>query len=256
MRTASHVGLSVLVAAMASLALVTSAAVASSGSFSSAIANPAWTQGSIAGSVTWDQCGSGLCDWTPVVVVDPILEPCSSPLESQYNARTIWNAGGQSANGTISFSVPTTPILNGVYGQKACLVVVGKNMVRDQVCEIQYETIRQFDEENHFPPPTKTLAESCPPIEHIFTTTLVSRNFAVEAPIVVPPLAAPPSAPQIVAPPPPAASPLAVTGISKPLTRQQKLANALRACRRKHSSKRRRACQSKARKLFGPTRNR
>jgi DNA-binding beta-propeller fold protein YncE len=39
---------------------------------------------------------------------------------------------------------------------------------------------------------------------------------------------------------------------TKPLTRAQKLANALKACKRQHSKKKRKACEAHARKLYGP----
>jgi hypothetical protein len=39
---------------------------------------------------------------------------------------------------------------------------------------------------------------------------------------------------------------------SKPLTRAQKLASALKACKKQHSKKKRKACEAHARKLYGP----
>jgi hypothetical protein len=46
----------------------------------------------------------------------------------------------------------------------------------------------------------------------------------------------------------------AVKTTSKPLTRAQKLAKALKACRRQHAGKKRRACEAHARKLYGAKR--
>jgi sugar lactone lactonase YvrE len=60
------------------------------------------------------------------------------------------------------------------------------------------------------------------------------------------------SGPGNAAPPPPAKQQVkgAKTG-TKPLTRAQKLTNALKACKRQHSKKKRKACEAHARKLYG-----
>jgi hypothetical protein len=61
------------------------------------------------------------------------------------------------------------------------------------------------------------------------------------------------SGPGNAAPPPAAKQQVkgAKTG-TKPLTRAQKLTNALKACKRQHSKKKRKACDAHARKLYGP----
>jgi sugar lactone lactonase YvrE len=55
------------------------------------------------------------------------------------------------------------------------------------------------------------------------------------------------------APPPPAKQQVkgAKTG-TKPLTRAQKLTSALKACKKQHSKKKRKACEAHAKKLYGP----
>jgi DNA-binding beta-propeller fold protein YncE len=45
---------------------------------------------------------------------------------------------------------------------------------------------------------------------------------------------------------------LGVKVVAKPLTRAQKLTNALKACKKQHSKKKRKACEAHARKLYGP----
>jgi hypothetical protein len=46
-------------------------------------------------------------------------------------------------------------------------------------------------------------------------------------------------------------TPIKVTGCAKALNNRQKLARALKACRKKHSRGRRLACERSARKRFG-----
>lgn len=162
-------------------------AFASSGELTSAVANPTWTKGSVTGSVTWDGCAKeapGHCEWLPLVKAQTTLENCSAEtaLDENSTIRTFWNRGGQSADGTIPISEPNGLLLQGVYGQRACLVVIYSHWYVEPICVIQYETIRQFNEENHLPPPTKSLAESCPPEKHIQATLLASRLFLVETP--------------------------------------------------------------------------
>jgi DNA-binding beta-propeller fold protein YncE len=56
----------------------------------------------------------------------------------------------------------------------------------------------------------------------------------------------------IVPPPPAKQGNKGVKTTSKPLTRAQKLSKALKACKKQHSKKKRKACEAHAKKLYGP----
>ncbi len=193
-----------LLLAVCMLGPAVGSAFASSGEITSAFANSTWTKGSVTGSVTWDGCGAsvgGPCQWVPLVKVQSTLENRSagSALEGDGpTLRTFWNGGGHNADGTIPINEPNGYLLQGVYGQRACLVAIYSYWYVDPTCVSQYETFRKFDEEFHLPPPEKSLAESCKPEQHIGTTLLANRIFVVETPS--------PTKQQETTPPPPSSS--------------------------------------------------
>jgi hypothetical protein len=112
---------------IAMLGIWASPADASTGQFSRAEATPDWTHGSFAGSATWTSCNAGCKGWFAVVMVEPSTYTCEAedwagPYDP--NVQMLWNSGGQSANGTVSFDQSGVSILTGVYGQRLCLIGV------------------------------------------------------------------------------------------------------------------------------------
>jgi hypothetical protein len=254
-RTARAFCMAVVLATTAVMLLATPA-IASTSEITSAVASTDWTHGSVTGSVTWDQCPED-CQWTAFAYVEPSLPEyhCGSEdlFSSDPNVRQVWNSGAQATNGTANFSVTDTLILPGVYGQKACLLVVYHRSYVDPLCRAQVEVIEHFNENflGHPPYNPPLWEEECPPTDHTLFESRGSRIFTVEQ---VPP---PPTTPAPVIPP---AVPIAVPAIQppplvttpKPLTRAQKLAKALKVCRKDRKKSKRVACERQARRKYGP----
>jgi hypothetical protein len=102
-------------------------ASASSGLFTKATAEPDWSHGDIAGSVTWTECNAGCEGWLGLVYVQPTIYACYAEEwldESDPNIHQIYNTGGQQANATINFEKLDQPLLKGVYGQRLCMIGV------------------------------------------------------------------------------------------------------------------------------------
>jgi hypothetical protein len=235
--------------ALASLlfAFATVNAEANSGEISSALESPDGMHGSITGAATWTGCSGPRCYWDPLVVVQSAAETCNSDdVLGSENARTVWNGGAQRANGTAPI---TASNFSSAIGQQACLDVLYSAWYVEPLCVTQYETLRQFDEEFDLPPPEHSLAEACPETEHIATTALAGKPFVMEA--LVPSLPVSPVPPTSGAPLPVAPKPTAAPIVAKPLTRAQKLTNALKACKKQyHGKKRRLACEHAARRRY------
>jgi hypothetical protein len=156
--------------------VVAASAFASSGEITSAAANSTWTNGSITGSVTWTGCAEPAhCKWLPLVKDISTLESCPSSVEEDLQEasyiKTIWNGGGQTANGTVAINRPSAYILSGVYGQRACLVVIYSTWHTNPVCEAQRKVLEEFLHET--PPP-------CAVEEFSVAQKLAQRNFVVE----------------------------------------------------------------------------
>ncbi len=184
-----------------------------------------------------------------MVVVVPTLERCAAEdaLSSSPNVREIWNGGTQTTNGTINFSLSERLILQGVYGQQACLVAFYNSYFRQPLCITEHRVLEEFDIEEHIP--VTPLEVACPITDNLETTSIVGRDLsplsASPAPVVLTPVqpsAAPPAAPVI--------PPISFGPASRPLTRAQRLARALAGCRKKPKAKRS-ACKKHAERLYG-----
>jgi hypothetical protein len=95
-----------------------------SGAVTRAHATPSWTQGTVAGSVTFTcqpefECGT----WQPYLEVAP--NPYYDYDRCESNLDTIWQGVPQTANGTQSVSLPKISIFDrkgqGIFGQHLCL---------------------------------------------------------------------------------------------------------------------------------------
>ncbi len=239
------------------LVLLPSVALASTGEITSAVATADWTHGSVAGSVTWDECSTS-CQWTAFAYVEPSLPEYHCGSEDLFhegptdpNVRSIWNSGSQSTNNTVSFSLSDVLILPSVYGQKACLLVVYHKSYVSPVCRAQTEVIEHFNEANFGHPPYNPplWEEDCPPEDHALFEPLGGRNFTVEQPAPAAPTITPVSLPPSTTSVPPA-TPITAPPKPKPLTRAQKLAKALKACKRQPKRKRA-TCVKQAKKTYG-----
>lgn len=152
------------------------AAQASSGVISRAYANSTWTQGSFAGSVTWSECQSGFsCKWIPYATVQPSLPSYNCTGEewleySDHNISQVWSGGGQSANGTVSFDLPKSSILQGVQGQRLCVSVIYGYWRRNPVCVAQAPIFGQDPN------------VVCPYEEAIFSKWITTKLLEVEPP--------------------------------------------------------------------------
>jgi hypothetical protein len=130
----------VAVAIMAGLVAAPSTQ-ASTGTFTRAFTNATWTQGSLAGSVTWTDCQPSFsCRWLAVITAQPSLPSYScwgdELFDSDPNTRQVW-AGSGTSNGTIAFDVPNADILQGVQGQRVCLSAVYDYWRQNPVCVVQ-----------------------------------------------------------------------------------------------------------------------
>ena len=166
-----------LVCAAAAAFAGASAALASSGQITQATATPDWTSGSVAGSVTWDGCSGnnagGNCSWVPLAAAQPSTPSYAcygtDRFSSDPNIRQVWNGGGQTNNGTVSFNVPNASILYGVYGQRLCVYVLWTNHIQDPVC-IAQAPILGID------------PSTCPIVDRPTSTELVGAFFTVQQP--------------------------------------------------------------------------
>jgi hypothetical protein len=75
----------------------------------------------------WTECGLGCAYWVGVATVQPALpqyrcDP-SGWGSRDPNVHTIWSSGPQQNGATASFDFADIAILNGVVGQRVCLVV-------------------------------------------------------------------------------------------------------------------------------------
>jgi hypothetical protein len=141
-------GAASLVAAV--LAMAPAAATAApTGTVTTAETDGGWTTAHIAGSLTEDGVFSGygpgypayLVEWRPVVTVAPSLPAYAcdgtEPLDSDPNTTVAYWGSTQAAPGTVPFDIPSASILNGVYGQRACLTEVATVSAQQAVCIVQ-----------------------------------------------------------------------------------------------------------------------
>jgi hypothetical protein len=260
MRRSGLIPTLLLATVLASSAIASTASASPSGAISSAVASPDWTHGSIAGSVTWDECPTS-CQWTAYAVVEASLpeyncqaEELWSSIHSDPNAyRLPWISGTQSVNGALGFNV-SKEILPGVFGQKACLLVVYHKSYRTPTCIAQWEVFVNYDRENGLPPP-EPLETFCPLEDHTLPVSLGGlngRNFTVEQP----PSPTPTPTPTLpAAAPTPVPTPAPPPTTPQPLTRAKKLAKALKACKRQPKRKRA-VCVKNANRKYGKPKKR
>lgn len=132
------------------LAGVSSATASSTGGFTQAVADPAWTTGRISGEASWAKCSvksPGKCSWwRPFVMIQPALPSYRCSWEYAWdsggdrNIRVLWAGKSQSApGGKQTFDIPDASLLAGVQGQRACLVALTPVEVPDQLCIAQNE---------------------------------------------------------------------------------------------------------------------
>lgn len=126
---------------VAALGVVAPDAQATTGAITTATATADWTQGHIAGSITWTDCAAASCPWTPIVTVQPSLPEyyCrgDESLDSDPNTRVVWSGGQQTTDTTVAFDVPEALILPGVFGQRACLSAIETVHHQDPLCVAQ-----------------------------------------------------------------------------------------------------------------------
>jgi hypothetical protein len=184
---------------MPALAIQSSSALASTGSFFRYTATPDWSHGDIAGSVIWTECNAGCETWLALVYVQPTIYACYAEEwqdESDPNIRQIYNSGGQHANTTINFERLGQPLLPGVYGQRLCMIGVQST---------RYGTY--------------------PDESYVGQEVLANRVMEVEAPAPVP-LPPPPS--EAASPPPPTVSTQCILASREVRRLQKKLKRAVR----------------------------
>jgi hypothetical protein len=214
------------------------AVIASSGTLTHATETPDHMHGWLAGSVTWDQCGSSTgCFWAAIAIVKPASEPCNvsdlteaSELErgqAKSPIYKVWSDTGRMENRTEEVGGIGFP---AVIGQQACL-------------EVEYKTSGG--------PGCGNACEAHPP-----GVVLASLPFGFEQH----PVASTPSAPTTSAPgsstPPTSTTPQATTPPSPTPTLAQRLRKALRNCRRRfHRRRPRKVCERQADRRFAPTRH-
>ncbi len=194
------------------------ALAAPSGSITTATANSGWTQGTVAGSVTYGDCiPENNCKWLPLVRVEPSLPEyhCAvgDALSSDPNIRTIWSGGSHTGNETVPFNAASVPILPGVFGQRACLMVIYNARYPDPVCLAQKKILEELSGK----------PVECPPEDHPATeASVIGALMTVEvlSPIVSPQASPPsvqsPSLPATTHPKPPGVSAFATSIQLKP----------------------------------------
>lgn len=187
-----------LLAALVTAGLLAGPASASTGTITRAYADPSWTKGSLAGSVTFDECQPGFaCSWLAYATVQPSLPSyyCNGKEWLEYsdrNIRMVWSQGGLTANGTTGFDLPSASILPAVHGQRLCVSVVYDFWRRDIVC---VATAPVFGDDPN----------NCPYEKVIVSKALASKLLEIEPPPLAPPVAAPPAVevPPVVSKPKP-----------------------------------------------------
>jgi hypothetical protein len=100
-------------------------------------------------------------------------------LDSDPNTVVVWSVEGRTANGTVSFDLPDSPILTGVYGQRLCLGVLDTIKIRDPVCVAQ-APILGFD------------PSTCPLVDRYQRHKLAAKVILPERPVAPPPGPPPP----------------------------------------------------------------
>jgi hypothetical protein len=146
--TRNVLGAASLVAAV--LAMAPAAATAApTGTLTTAETDSGWAKAHIAGSMTEDGVFSGygpgypayLVEWRPVVTAAPSLPAYAcdgtEPLDSDPNTTVVYWGPTQTGPGTVPFDIPSGAILNGVYGQRACLIEVATVSAQQAVCIVQ-----------------------------------------------------------------------------------------------------------------------
>jgi hypothetical protein len=194
-----------IIVALAITAMPVTAALASSGGFTRATVDPAWTEGSLAGTIAWDQCTGnntgGNCDWTPIITDQPSTPDYAcrgnEAIDQDPNTKVVWGGGEQTTNTTVSFDQTNVPILNGVYGQRLCLSVLWHSYYQDPVC-IAEAPVLGYD------------PSTCPIEDHIAESAIAAVTMTVEQPtppVTNPPPATPAPTPTTPAPAPPTSKP-------------------------------------------------
>lgn len=177
------------VVALAAMALGAPSASASTGAITRAHADPAWTVGSIAGSVAWTDCDHAGCRWVPYATVQPATPDyrCLGDewLDNDPNTRQVWSGGQFTANGITSFDMANASVLTGVYGQRLCLMAIRTDHKPHPVCLAQQQTFPGLE---------------CPPVDQFFGVVLASSFLVVPPPVTAP---APPAGGGDVAAPKP-----------------------------------------------------
>lgn len=175
--------------------------VVNGATFTTATTDPNWSQGQISGSVTASPYLQGA---VALVVLQSTLDTCTSDEWSTVypNEERLWSAG-VAPGGTVTFDLPNTKLLPGVYGQRLCAIVVGQDYFYDQLCISQSEVL--FDSGISEP-----ASGWCDLTSHVISTVAATQILSVVQPPVVVTAPAPPSPTPIVAPAPPAPTPVVV----------------------------------------------
>lgn len=173
-------------------------ASASTGSFARATVSPDWKTGNFEVSGSSSVCSLGGCSWFPVVIAMPSLPEyrCGyggeEAFDSDPNTQVIWSGlPARSSDGPFSAQVANAAILNGVYGQRLCLALIGSHLVKDVVCEAQ-APIFGYD------------PSTCVPVNRVFEENLASILPSVEVPepaVTAATTPAPTTEPPAVSPP-------------------------------------------------------
>ena len=160
--------------AVAWLLASTASVQASTGTITRAYTNAEWTKGSLAGEINFSGCESAHpCEWLPLAFVQPSLPEyqCWGEewISTDHNIRVVWNGGEQPANGIASFNLSNVNILQGVYGQRLCVIVVKTVKMRNEDCE----KIEELWGKN---------PENCPIENVIYDSVVASSLLTVEPP--------------------------------------------------------------------------
>jgi hypothetical protein len=179
----------------------------SGGAMTKSVATGDWSHGSFAATVNAAPCGSGICSYSLVAFAQPSLPEygCRSEefFDNDKNTQQVSGITGgdiRTANATFEASATNVSILNGVYGQRFCLELIGEREVPDVVCERQREALEEFE---------KTYGGSgkpitCPPRKVIFGEAVAGAVMSVEtAPAVPAPAASPSPVAPVTTPAPP-----------------------------------------------------
>jgi hypothetical protein len=199
------------------------ATAAPTGTLTTAETDSGWTKAHIAGSMTEDGVLSGygpdypahLVEWRPVVTVAPSLPAYAcdgtEPLDSDPNTTNAYWGPTQTTPGTFPFDIPNAAILNGVYGQRACLTEVATVSAQQAVCIVQAPILGMDP-------------HACPFVQKIVSTVAAGKLIT---------LAPPPTTPDDPAP-----TPTLTLGRSEALAQARKaLKRQLRSFQRGHARK-------------------